>query len=44
VNYLIVGLQFGDMTSEEANRSLDLFAGEVIPAVQRVTQETAAPS
>jgi alkanesulfonate monooxygenase SsuD/methylene tetrahydromethanopterin reductase-like flavin-dependent oxidoreductase (luciferase family) len=34
VNYLVVALPFGDMTTEEANRSLDLFIEEVMPAVR----------
>ncbi len=41
VNYLILYLQFGDITSEEANRTLDLFVSEVMPAV-RAEARTAA--
>ena len=42
VDYLVVGLPFGDMTHDEAMRSLQLFIGEVIPAVRNVTKETAS--
>ena len=39
-NYFILMLPFGDMTSEEARRTLDGFITEVIPAVREV--QTAA--
>ena len=42
VDYLVVGLPFGDMTHDEAMRALRLFIGEVIPAVRNVTMETAS--
>ncbi len=41
VNYLILYFQFGDITSDEANRSLDLFTSEVMQAV-RAEARTAA--
>jgi alkanesulfonate monooxygenase SsuD/methylene tetrahydromethanopterin reductase-like flavin-dependent oxidoreductase (luciferase family) len=44
VNYIVVGLQFGDMTIDEANRSLELFAGEVIPAVDQGARRARAAS
>jgi alkanesulfonate monooxygenase SsuD/methylene tetrahydromethanopterin reductase-like flavin-dependent oxidoreductase (luciferase family) len=33
-NYLCAAFQWGDMTSDEARRSLDLFAAEVKPALE----------
>ena len=41
-NYFILMLPFGDMTSEEAGRTLDGFIAEVVPAVREV--QTAAAS
>jgi len=32
-NYLCGAFQWGDLTTEEAGRSLDLFATEVMPAL-----------
>ena len=43
VNYIILGLPFGGMTIEEANRSLDLFISEVMPAI-RAEEQAALPS
>ena len=39
-NYFILMLPFGDMTSEEAGRTLDGFIADVVPAVREV--QTAA--
>ncbi len=44
VNYIVIGMPFGDMTMEEANRSLDLFIGEVMPAVRAAAAQAPAPS
>jgi len=34
VNYVACRFAFGDLTFEEARRSVDLFAGEVMPRLQ----------
>jgi alkanesulfonate monooxygenase SsuD/methylene tetrahydromethanopterin reductase-like flavin-dependent oxidoreductase (luciferase family) len=44
VNYIIVNMPFGDMTMDEANRSLDLFIDEVMPAVRAAAAQAPAPS
>jgi alkanesulfonate monooxygenase SsuD/methylene tetrahydromethanopterin reductase-like flavin-dependent oxidoreductase (luciferase family) len=36
VNYLVINVPFGDMTHAEAERTLDAFIGEVMPAVRAV--------
>jgi hypothetical protein len=36
VNYLILRFAFGDMSLEEAQRSLELFADEVRPTLARM--------
>jgi alkanesulfonate monooxygenase SsuD/methylene tetrahydromethanopterin reductase-like flavin-dependent oxidoreductase (luciferase family) len=41
-NYFILMLPFGDMTNEEAWKTLDSFIGEVIPAVREVETATAS--
>ena len=41
-NYFILMLPFGDMTSEEARKTLDGFIAEVIPAVREVEIATAS--
>ncbi len=41
-NYFILMLPFGDMTNDEARKTLDSFIAEVIPAVREV--ETAITS
>ena len=33
-NYIVINVPFGDMTPEEANRTLDAFIAEVMPAVR----------
>jgi alkanesulfonate monooxygenase SsuD/methylene tetrahydromethanopterin reductase-like flavin-dependent oxidoreductase (luciferase family) len=33
-NYIVINAPFGDMTMEEADRTLDLFTSEVMPAVR----------
>jgi alkanesulfonate monooxygenase SsuD/methylene tetrahydromethanopterin reductase-like flavin-dependent oxidoreductase (luciferase family) len=35
-NYLCAAFQWGDLTTEEARRSLDLFAAEVKPALEQI--------
>lgn len=44
VNYLIINLPFGDMTMEEANRAIDLFVEEVMPAVRAAAAQAPSPS
>jgi hypothetical protein len=34
VNYLVINVPFGDMTHAEAERTLDAFVSEVMPAVR----------
>jgi alkanesulfonate monooxygenase SsuD/methylene tetrahydromethanopterin reductase-like flavin-dependent oxidoreductase (luciferase family) len=34
VNYIVINVPFGDMTRAEADRTLDAFIGEVMPAVR----------
>ena len=34
INYLVINVPFGDMTSAEAEYTLDAFIGEVMPAVR----------
>lgn len=41
-NYFILMLPFGDMTTEEADRTLDGFISEVIPAVRETEKAAAA--
>jgi hypothetical protein len=33
-NYIVINVPFGDMTRAEAERTLDAFIGEVMPAVR----------
>jgi alkanesulfonate monooxygenase SsuD/methylene tetrahydromethanopterin reductase-like flavin-dependent oxidoreductase (luciferase family) len=43
-NYMVLNLPFGDMSIDEANRTLDLFISEVLPAVRAVTEPAPARS
>jgi len=38
VDYLVINVPFGDMTPDEADRTLDLFIAEVMPAVARAAE------
>jgi alkanesulfonate monooxygenase SsuD/methylene tetrahydromethanopterin reductase-like flavin-dependent oxidoreductase (luciferase family) len=44
VNYVVVNLPYGDMTIDEARRTLDLFVDEVMPAVRGVAEPAPAAS
>jgi alkanesulfonate monooxygenase SsuD/methylene tetrahydromethanopterin reductase-like flavin-dependent oxidoreductase (luciferase family) len=37
VDYLVINVPFGDMTHAEAERTLDAFIGEVMPAVREAS-------
>jgi alkanesulfonate monooxygenase SsuD/methylene tetrahydromethanopterin reductase-like flavin-dependent oxidoreductase (luciferase family) len=38
IDYLVINVPFGDMTPAEADRTLELFIGEVMPAVRRAAE------
>jgi hypothetical protein len=38
IDYLVVNVPFGDMTRDEAQRTLDAFVEEVMPGVRAAAQ------